>query len=548
MIIQKVRIPGLILAAASALLLFSCNGQRQKKNNTDAEMTGLLQTKLDSLTDNLVVPGVTLSVRFGDGTNISLASGLADVENEIPMKPDDIMLSGSVGKTYVAAVILKLYEQGLIDLKQKAISYLQDEDWFLKIPNSPDITVEMLLNHTAGIPEYVYHKELWQAISKDRDKEWSVAERLSFISNDPPTNPPGEGWAYADSHYLVLGSVIEKVTGRSYYEVLDELIIGPCKLSHTFHSDRRTIPGLIPGYTNLTDEFLLPHKVLNDNMYAFNPQMEWTGGGLASSVSDLTLWVSRLYGGSVLKPETLKLMLTPAPYKTTLFENAGYGLGSFIAETDGITYYGHTGFSPGYITYVQYLPDNRIALALQVNDDSSHDNFSLKEYFNTIKKVVMSHSLPAAGNAGRSLPNLQKRNKHQLKLNNMEKDVVKETIIALETAALRAWLDGNPSPYLELYSKDFTYFDPVQERRIDGWDRIKEFYESMRGTVKMDGFEIINPVVQHSGSMAVLTYNLQTNSGETVWKENCTEVYRLEENNEWKIIHSHWSLTGPSIQ
>jgi hypothetical protein len=65
----------------------------------------------------------------------------------------------------------------------------------------------------------------------------------------------------------------------------------------------------------------------------------------------------------------------------------------------------------------------------------------------------------------------------------------------------------------------------------------------MRGTVKMDRFEIINPVVQQAGTMAVLTYNLQTSSGDTLWKENCTEVYRLEENNEWKIIHSHWSLT-----
>lgn len=69
----------------------------------------------------------------------------------------------------------------------------------------------------------------------------------------------------------------------------------------------------------------------------------------------------------------------------------------------------------------------------------------------------------------------------------------------------------------------------------------------MRGTVKMDKFEIINPVVQQAGTMAVLTYNLHTSSGETLWKENCTEVYRLEENNGWKIIHSHWSLTKPSI-
>ena len=130
-------------------------------------------------------------------------------------------------------------------------------------------------------------------------------------------------------------------------------------------------------------------------------------------------------------------------------------------------------------------------------------------------------------------------------MNNL---TVTETIIALETAALEAWLDGNPSPYLELYSKDFTYFDPAHEWRLDGWDRIKELYESMRGTVKMDLFEIINPVVQSTGRMAVLTYNLHTSSGETIWKENCTEVYRLEENNEWKIIHSHWSLTMPSVK
>jgi len=129
----------------------------------------------------------------------------------------------------------------------------------------------------------------------------------------------------------------------------------------------------------------------------------------------------------------------------------------------------------------------------------------------------------------------------------MDKLTIAETIIALETAALDAWHNGDPSPYLDLYSKDFTYFDPAHERRIDGRDKIKVFYESMRGKVKMDKFEIINPVVQSTSSMAVLTYNLHSYSGETLWKENCTEVYRLEENNEWKIIHSHWSLTKPAI-
>jgi ketosteroid isomerase-like protein len=130
----------------------------------------------------------------------------------------------------------------------------------------------------------------------------------------------------------------------------------------------------------------------------------------------------------------------------------------------------------------------------------------------------------------------------------MDKFTIAEKIIALETAALKEWHNGNPSPYLELYSKDFTYFDPAMERRLDGWDRIKELYESMRGKVKMDRFEIINPVVQSTDKMAVLTYNLQSFAGETLWEENCTEVYRLEENNEWKIIHSHWSMTKPSVK
>jgi len=129
----------------------------------------------------------------------------------------------------------------------------------------------------------------------------------------------------------------------------------------------------------------------------------------------------------------------------------------------------------------------------------------------------------------------------------MDNHTLTGTIIALETAALEAWHNGDPSPYLDLYSKDFTYFDPAHERRLDGWDRIKGLYESMRGKVKMDRFEMINPVVQQADRMAVLTFNLHSYSGETLWKENCTEVYRLEEQGEWKIIHSHWSLTQPSL-
>jgi D-alanyl-D-alanine carboxypeptidase len=314
---------------------------------------------------------------------------LEDLENNTPMKPDAVMFSGSVGKTYVAALVLKLRELGLIDLDKKAAGYLKEEQWFSQVPNAPDITIRMLMNHTAGIPEYVYKKELWETIKQYPDREWSVEERLRFIFNDPPVHPAGKGWSYADSHYLVLGLIIEKITGRTYYQMLDKLILKPCRLKNTIPADRRNLPGLIPGYTSLTQVFLLPRKVLADGKYAFNPQLEWTGGGLITTVSDLTLWISQLHGTRLLNEESRKQMVNPSPFSTGLFENAGYGLGSFVGETEGITYYGHTGFVPGYITYVQFLPETGISIALQFNCDGPHRSVSINDFFNSLKKTVL---------------------------------------------------------------------------------------------------------------------------------------------------------------
>ena len=130
----------------------------------------------------------------------------------------------------------------------------------------------------------------------------------------------------------------------------------------------------------------------------------------------------------------------------------------------------------------------------------------------------------------------------------MEKKEMSETIIALSKNAMEAWLKGNPTPYLKLYSKDFTYFDPSTDFRLDGWDKIQKLYESMRGKVYVERFEIINPKVQLNGIMAVLSFNLHMFAGDMVWKENCTEVYLFTEEKEWKIIHSHFSPTKPSLK
>jgi ketosteroid isomerase-like protein len=128
---------------------------------------------------------------------------------------------------------------------------------------------------------------------------------------------------------------------------------------------------------------------------------------------------------------------------------------------------------------------------------------------------------------------------------NMNKENLTTTIIAMEKAALEEWNRGNPSGYLDIYAEDITYFDPFQEKRIDGFEKMQAFYESLRGSVQADSYEMIDPVVEFADEMAVLSYNLTSNSGGVTYRWNCSEVYQLQPDKQWKIIHNHWSFTRP---
>jgi ketosteroid isomerase-like protein len=119
---------------------------------------------------------------------------------------------------------------------------------------------------------------------------------------------------------------------------------------------------------------------------------------------------------------------------------------------------------------------------------------------------------------------------------------ITETLIAMESAALRRWGNGDPSGFLEICATDVVYFDPYQEKRIDGLEALTKYYKETWGQVRFDRFELINPHVQVSGDLAVLTFNYASYTGDKISCWNCTEVYRQNENG-WKIIQTHWSYT-----
>lgn len=122
-----------------------------------------------------------------------------------------------------------------------------------------------------------------------------------------------------------------------------------------------------------------------------------------------------------------------------------------------------------------------------------------------------------------------------------EKEIT-ATVIALENAALRRWGNGDPSGFLEIYAPEIVYFDPYQEKRIDGVEALTKLYEGIRGQVQFDRFELINPRVQTDGKLAVLSFNYASYVGDKRDAWNCTEVYRLTDAG-WRIIHTHWSYT-----
>lgn len=116
-----------------------------------------------------------------------------------------------------------------------------------------------------------------------------------------------------------------------------------------------------------------------------------------------------------------------------------------------------------------------------------------------------------------------------------------ETILEMERAAMDRWGKGDPDGFLEICDPDVTYFDPFQQKRFDGIEALKQLYDSLRGQVRIDRYEFVNPKVQAAGEMAVLTFNFDSWTGSDRYYWHTTEVYRRT-NQGWRIIHTHWSI------
>lgn len=371
------------------MLLAACANQSHIKHTSN------LQTDVDEIREQYNFPGMTVAYVFKNGTSGSVSSGLADVEAKVSVTENTRMLGASTGKSFVAALTLALAQEKRLVLDEPVSKWLAKYEWFDRLPNHKSITARHLLSHSAGLPDHVHMQKFHDAFAStwQTPKNQFPPQRLvEFILDEPAKFPAGNGWAYSDTGYILLGMVLEEVTGRPVYVEIKERFLNPLGLTNTIASDQRDLNKLAAGYINPDNPFRLPAKTLDENGHLhFHPAVEWTGGGLATTSSDLAHWGSALFSGKAMHGDYLSELLTGVPINSA-DADARYGAGVVISTDEHFgTVYGHTGWIPGYVSSFRYYQNSGVTIAFQINTDIGiidSDENVLKNIEDRLKQIL----------------------------------------------------------------------------------------------------------------------------------------------------------------
>ncbi|MEZ4811192.1 MAG: serine hydrolase [Allomuricauda sp.] len=428
-----------------------------------------LQEKLNSIVTENDLPGITFSVLFDGGHQINLAAGFQDAEQKLLMKPDSKMLSGSVGKIFFGAVALRMIQEGKMGLGDLASKYLGDTDWFKTFPNHSEIKIINLLNHTSGLPRHLFQPEFLEDFIKDPLKKRKPEDCIQSIANKPAVHPVGGGWAYSDTNFILLGLIVEKITGRNFYDLIQEELLTPLQLASTVPLQGRVIDGLVQGYVGENNPFQLPAKVLDkDGKLVVEPSFEWAGGGFATNPADLTKMVKFIHEGNYLNEEIKSKLRSAVNFATGQPFDNGYGLGSFVWSKMDDTRYGHSGFFPGYVSHVEYSKNRQYALAIQVNHDGKY--MYLQQFLYDLEKIIEKYLDQIDDQKIR-----QNFEKQEVCWNNadiecyMEAYAATEPIQTASTGGITYGYDniiGNYKKYFPKERMGHLYFDNISTRRL----------------------------------------------------------------------------------
>ncbi|MFE7599409.1 serine hydrolase domain-containing protein [Streptomyces sp. NPDC057494] len=315
------------------------------------ELTARLDKAIEDVRKQAGIPGVAVGLWMpGQGSYVR-ATGVADKTTGEPMSTDGYVRIGSETKTFTVTALLKLVDDHRIGLDDPIARYVHG------VPNGHRITLRHLAEMRSGLFPFTSDPDFIHDLLSDPQRTFTPEESLAYGFKHRNTFKPGAKFEYSNSNLVLLGLVVEKVTGQPLAGFLRNRVLRPARLRHTFLPSGPEFPEPHPrGYTNQT----LSGAVADSTDW--NPSWAWAAGAMISDQHDLRRWAKILATGELLSPETqaqrLKFIPTGVP-------GLSYGLGIFDANG----WIGHNGSIPGYETVTVYLPERDATLVIMINTD-----------------------------------------------------------------------------------------------------------------------------------------------------------------------------------
>lgn len=371
----KLAFVGMILVGLAAAALIGASALAQPTTSRNTQAAGL-QKDLDALV-TAGAPGAILVVRSGDQT-VHLASGLADVARKRPMHPADRFRIASLTKSYVAAVVLQLVAE-----KQLALDNSVEQRLPGLVPNGGKITIRQLLNHTSGLFDFAADPRVLKPYLRGNfGFHWAPRKLVEIGVSHKPLFAPGARFAYSNTDYIVLGLIVEAVTGKRLGIQLNGRIFRPLGLRATAFP---TTPPIADPYAHGYYVFAKPPATDVSGVSPF----PWAAGAIVSNGVDVLSFYRALLAGHLLEPTLLNAMKRTLPEgRKTDIPGSRYGLGLEHFPTSCGKAWGHNGAIAGYLVFAFTSNDGGRQAVLMVNEDgSSLSKHASQLFFKVIDKA-----------------------------------------------------------------------------------------------------------------------------------------------------------------
>ena len=318
------------------------------------ELTARLDQAIEDVSAQARIPGVVVGLWMPGRGDYVRATGVADTATGRPMTADLLTRIGSETKTFTVTALLELVDDRRIGLDDPIAAHVDG------VPDGDRISLRQLAEMRSGLFPYSDDPEFAQALEGDPSRSFTPQELLAYGFRHPNTFAPGEMFQYCNSNLVLLGLVIEKVSGLGLADFIHQRVLRPAHLRHTLFPRDAEFPEPHPrGYTDQTLDGAIADAT------DWNPSWAWAAGAMISDLRDLRRWAEIVATGTLLRPRTQRERLTMLP---TGFPGTSYGLGVF--ETGG--WIGHNGSIPGYETVAVHLPPRGATLVIQINTDISY--------------------------------------------------------------------------------------------------------------------------------------------------------------------------------